>query len=139
MAPLPEVRLGTSLHCFVHCGDDFAGPFVIKLHRKVTTKRYLCLFTCASTRAVHLETAGFQNVFPRMVGRCEKPEVMISAMARTSRHISGSPAKSDPIDFRTKNSFPLFFDSIKRVWLILKAIYYFQFIIFALLPAKIEF
>ena len=49
MAPLPEARLGTSLRCFAHCGDDFAGPFVVKLTRKVAAKRYLCLFTCAST------------------------------------------------------------------------------------------
>ena len=27
----------------------------------------------------------------------------------------GSPAKSGPVDFATKNSFPLFF-SVKRVW-----------------------
>ena len=84
MAPLPEARLGTSLRCFAHCGVDFAGPFVIKLTRKVTAKRYLCLFTCASTRAVHLEiacsldTASFLNAFSRMVARRGKPEVMIS-------------------------------------------------------------
>ena len=47
-------------------------------------KRYLCLFTCASTRAVHLEiaysldTASFLNAFFKMVARCGKPEVMIS-------------------------------------------------------------
>ena len=84
MAPLPEARLGTSLRCFAHCGVDFAGPFVIKLTRKVTAKRYLCLFTCASTRAVHLEiaysldTASFLNAFARMVARRGKPEVMMS-------------------------------------------------------------
>ena len=84
MAPLPEARLGTSLRCFAYCGVDFAGPFVIKLTRKVTAKRYLCLFTCASTRAVHLEiacsldTASFLNAFSRMVARRGKPEVMIS-------------------------------------------------------------
>ena len=84
MAPLPEARLGTSLRCFAHCGVDFAGPFVVKLTRKVTAKRYLCLFTCASTRAVHLEiacsldTASFLNAFARMVARRGKPEVMIS-------------------------------------------------------------
>ena len=84
MAPLPEARLGTSLRCFALCGVDFAGPFVIKLTRKVTAKRYLCLFTCASTRAVHLEiaysldTASFLNAFARMVARRGKPEVMIS-------------------------------------------------------------
>ena len=87
MTPLPEVRLGTSLRCFAHCGVDIAGPFVIKLTRKVTAKRYLCLFTCASTRTVHLQlevassldTASFLNAFSRMVARRGKPEVMISA------------------------------------------------------------
>ena len=80
----------TSLHqyiiaiCFAHCWVDFAGPFVINLTKKVTVKRYLCLFTCASTRAVHLEiaysldTASFLNAFFKMVARCGKPEVMIS-------------------------------------------------------------
>ena len=71
MALLPEARLGTSLRCFAHCGVDFAGRFVVKLTRKATAKRYLCLFTCASTRAVHLEvaysleTASFLNAFSR--------------------------------------------------------------------------
>ncbi|KAL9968821.1 hypothetical protein ACROYT_G020955 [Oculina patagonica] len=84
MAPLPDVRLGTSLRCFAHCGVDFAGPFVVKLTRKVSAKRYLCLFTCASSRAVHLEvafsldTASFLNAFSRMVRRRGKPEIMIS-------------------------------------------------------------
>ena len=84
MAPLPEVRVGTSLRCFAHCGVDFASHFVIKLTRKVTAKHYLCLFTCASTRAVHLEiaysldTASFLNAFSRMVTRRGKPELMIS-------------------------------------------------------------
>ena len=83
MAPLPaEVILRTSLRCFAHCGVHFAGPFVIKLTRKMTAKRYLCLFTCASTRAVHLEVAysldsdSFLNVFFRMVARRGKPKVM---------------------------------------------------------------
>ena len=84
MAPLPEARLGTSLRCFAHCGVDFAAPFVVKLTRKVTAKRYLCLFTCTSTLAVHLEvaysldTASFLNAFSRMVTRRGKPEVTIS-------------------------------------------------------------
>ena len=84
MAPLPEARLGTSLRCFAHCEVDFAGPFVVKLTRKATAKRYLCLFTCASTRAVHLEvayaldTASFLDAFSRIVARSGKPEVMIS-------------------------------------------------------------
>ena len=84
MAPLPEARLDTLLRCFARCGVNFVGPFVIKLTRKVTTKRYLCLFTCASTQAVHLEiayslnTASFLDAFSRMVARHEKPEMMIN-------------------------------------------------------------
>lgn len=81
MAPLPEARLGTSLRCFAHGGVNFAGPLAIKLTRKVTAKCCLCLFTCASTQAVHLEivysldTASFLNAFSRLVARCGKPEV----------------------------------------------------------------
>ena len=30
--------------------------------------------------------------------------------------LSGSPAKSGPLDFGTKNNFPSFFLSVKRVW-----------------------
>ena len=84
MAPLPDVTLGTSLRCFAHCRVDFAGPFIVKLTRKVAAKCYFCLFTCASSQAVHLEvvvsldTASFLNVFSRMVRRHGKPEVMIS-------------------------------------------------------------
>ena len=84
MAPLTEVRLGSSLRCFACCGVDFAGPFVVKITRKVSARRSLCLFTCASTRAVHLkfafslETASFLSSFFRMVARRGKPEVVIS-------------------------------------------------------------
>ena len=84
MAPFPEVILRTSLRCFAHYRVDFVGLFVIKLTRKMTAKHYLCLFTCASTRAVHLEVAysldtdNFLNGFSRMAARRGKPEVMIS-------------------------------------------------------------
>ena len=50
----------------------------------MTAKRYLSLFTRASTRAVHLEItysldkASFLNAFSRMVARRGKPELMIN-------------------------------------------------------------
>ena len=84
MAPLPEERLGTPLRCFVQCGVDFAGPFTTKITRRISAKRYLCLFTCAATHALHLEmaysldTASFLNAFSRMVARRRKPLEMIS-------------------------------------------------------------
>jgi len=42
---------------FTHMGLDFAGPLYIKDSKEGgnSTKTYICLFTCASTRAIHLE------------------------------------------------------------------------------------
>jgi hypothetical protein len=58
MAPLPESRIGLPMRAFVRCGVDYAGPFLTKQGSgKSRTKRYLCLFTCCATRAVHLEMA----------------------------------------------------------------------------------
>jgi len=54
--------------------------------------------------------------------------------------LSGSPAKSGPLDFGTKNYFPSFFVSEKGLTHISKKQFIiFQFLIFALLRAKIEF
>lgn len=85
MAPLPDFRVGTSLRPFTHTAVDFAGPFLTKQGRgKVKTKRYLCLFTCVQTRAIHLEIAygldvdSFLNAFYRMVSRRGLPKIMIS-------------------------------------------------------------
>ena len=65
MAPLPSSRVGSTPRCFEAVGIDFAGPFTTKITRRVSAKRYLCLFTCLKVRAVHrelvysLDTAGF--------------------------------------------------------------------------------
>ena len=45
---------------FTHTGLDFAGPLYVSSHQgtskdELTNKAYVCLFTCASTRAIHLE------------------------------------------------------------------------------------
>ena len=39
---------------FTHTGVDFAGPLNVA-EKDNTEKAYICLLTCASTRAVHLE------------------------------------------------------------------------------------
>ena len=58
MAPLPLARLETSMRAFTKTAVDFAGPFVTVQGRgKRRQKRYLCLFTCMTTRAFHLELA----------------------------------------------------------------------------------
>ena len=54
--------------------------------------------------------------------------------------LSGSLSKSGPLDFGTKNNFPSFFVSEKGLVHIYKnQLIIFQFLIFALLRAKIEF
>jgi len=81
MAPLPSIRLQMSMRAFSQTGVDFAGPFFTRQGRgKAQCKRYLCLFTCLTTRAVHLEMAyglhtdAFLNAFYRMVNRRGLPK-----------------------------------------------------------------
>ena len=85
MAPLPRIRLQTPLRAFARTAVDFAGPFLTMQGRgKRREKRYLCLFTCLLSRAVHLEIAfgldtdSFLNAFYRMVNRRGLPQEMIS-------------------------------------------------------------
>ena len=65
MAPAPP---------FTYCGVDYFGPFYIKERRK-ELKRYGALFTCLSSRAVHIETANsletdsFLNALRRFIAR----------------------------------------------------------------------
>ena len=48
---------------FSHTGVDFAGPLYVRSLDESTSsvKTYICLFTCASTRAVHLELVADLN------------------------------------------------------------------------------
>ena len=55
MAPLPTSRLGMPMRAFAKCCVDYAGPFVTKITRRVSTKRYLCLFTCPASTKCSLE------------------------------------------------------------------------------------
>ena len=76
MAPLPDTRCKLPLRAFAEIAIDFAGPFTtIQGCGKQQQKRYLCLFTCTASRAVHLEmtygldTASFLNAFFQMSSR----------------------------------------------------------------------
>ena len=73
MCDLPADRL----EChppFTYCAVDYFGPFIIKEGRK-ELKRYGALFTCMSSRAIHLETASsletdsFLNALRRFLSR----------------------------------------------------------------------
>merc|ERR1712002_32123 len=71
MADLPQDRL-TSAPPFTFCGMDCFGPFIIKEGRK-ELKRYGLLFTCMSSRAIHIEvlnsltTDAFINALRRFI------------------------------------------------------------------------
>lgn len=60
MADLPEPRVKEVSKAFIHTGCDFAGPFFVTPYRGrgiKSRKAYICLFTCLTTRAVHIELA----------------------------------------------------------------------------------
>ena len=73
MADLPQERTIDSPP-FTYCGVDMFGPFTIK-ERRSELKRYVVLFTCFSSRAIHLETTismetdSFINALRRFIGR----------------------------------------------------------------------
>ncbi|XP_058817769.1 uncharacterized protein LOC131681078 [Topomyia yanbarensis] len=56
MAPLPVQRITPNLRPFSHVGVDYLGLFEVAIGRR-TEKRWIALFTCFVTRAVHLEVA----------------------------------------------------------------------------------
>ena len=56
MADLTQERLDEHVFISTHTGVDSFGPFDVKFLRR-TMKRWCCLFTCLTTRAVHIEVA----------------------------------------------------------------------------------
>lgn len=90
--PLPVERVQNA-YPFEVTGVDYSGAVQLNDSSQVD-KVYICLFTCAVTRAVHLELAEdltsetFINIFRRFVARRGCPKIMISDNATNFR--SGS-------------------------------------------------
>ena len=86
-APLTADRMRPS-RPFAVTGVDFAGPLYVKVGRE-TQKPYIALFTCATTRAVHLElctdmtAAKFLMALQRFIGRRGLPHTVYSDNAKT--------------------------------------------------------
>ena len=85
MAPFPAIRLKQPLRAFSRVSIDYGGPFItIQGRGRKRAKRYLCLFTCLLSRAVHLEMAynldtdSFLNAFYRMTSRRGLPHKVLS-------------------------------------------------------------
>ena len=91
--PLPELRVKAN-HPFQVTGVDYAGPLYIRNNKKEVAKVYICLFTCATIRAIHLEmvedqtSSSFIRAFKRFISRRGIPECIISDNAKT--FIAGS-------------------------------------------------
>ena len=70
MAPLPAARVSVGKHPFQTTGVDYFGPVLVKVKRSLV-KRWVALFTCLATRAIHLEvvycceTSSFLQAFLR--------------------------------------------------------------------------
>ena len=74
MVELPAARLQIYKPPFIHTGVDYCGAFIVKQGRS-KVKRYCCIFTCLTTRAVHIELAldltadGFLNALRWFISR----------------------------------------------------------------------
>ena len=78
MAPIIEDQKSPDRSPFTYVGVDYFGPFNVKIGRS-TVKHYGCIFTCLTTRAVHLEVAhtlttnSFIAAFQRFTSRRGTP------------------------------------------------------------------
>lgn len=86
--PLPSNRVADTPP-FTVTGVDFTGALYVKTNTGSESKAYVCLFTCASSRAVHLELVQdlteetFMHAFRRFCSRRSVPAKMISDNATT--------------------------------------------------------
>ncbi|XP_065917809.1 uncharacterized protein [Dysidea avara] len=87
--PLPKTRT-LDAPPFTVTGVDFTGALYVRQNSE-EMKVYICLFTCATTRAIHLEvvndlsTETFLLAFRRFAGRRSLPQVVMSDNASTYR------------------------------------------------------
>ena len=83
MADLPSGRLQIEEPPFSHVGVDYFGPLVVRRGR-TDVKRYGCIFTCLTIRAVHIEIAhslntdSFINALRRFICRRGTPQHIYS-------------------------------------------------------------
>ena len=87
---LPSARLDPTHRPFSNCGVDYFGPLTVTIGRR-HEKRWVALFTCLTTRAVHLELVASLSTdsaimaLRRMAARRGWPRVMYSDNATNFR------------------------------------------------------
>ena len=98
LPPLPTYRLQDS-DPFTVTGVDFTGALYIQDHARNERKAYICLITCASTRAIHLELVpdlseySFMLAFRLFCSRQSVPKKMISDNGTTFQAASNTICK----------------------------------------------
>ena len=99
LAPdLPEERVSEAPP-YTNTGIDFAGPLYVRDPQAVNgeIKAYVCLFTCVSTRAVHLElflsSTAFLLAFRRFTSRRGLLSTVITDNAKTFKSASSEMRK----------------------------------------------
>ena len=123
---LPEIRVDNGPP-FINTGVDFAGPlYVTDPKTKETSKTYICLFTCMSTRAIHLElvkdltVSSFLCAFRRFAGRRGLPNNIFSDNAKTfksaAKEIRTIKSSKDVKSFLSKQGTSWFFNIPLAAW-----------------------
>lgn len=93
MSTLPFGRTAIGQRPFSYCGVDYFGPMTVKIGRR-REKRWGALFTCLTTRAVHLELAHSLNTssaimaLQRLAARRGRPKVVYSDNGKNFRGAS---------------------------------------------------
>ncbi|GBP90845.1 hypothetical protein EVAR_37367_1 [Eumeta japonica] len=113
---LPAARLAHHQRPFSYVGLDYFGPYNVTIGRQ-HQKRYVALFTCLTTRAVHLEVAGGLSAdsailaIRRMMARRGAPVEIWSdngtnfhgadaELQKTAREAAAQEASARAIDWR---------------------------------------
>ena len=90
---LPEFRVNFMTHAFATTGLDYAGPLFVKNKGLPSSKVYILLFTCASSRAIHLEltpdmkSQAFIRGFKRFTSRRGTPNEIINDNFKTFKSV----------------------------------------------------
>ena len=89
---LPDFRVAHQMNAFSATGLDYAGPLIVRNDNcKDGRKVYILLFTCASSRALHLElvpdmtSQAFIRAFKRFSARRGSPNLIVHDNFRTFR------------------------------------------------------
>ena len=96
MAPLPAARVSSGGQPFQATGVDYFGPVTVRVNRSYP-KRWIALFTCLATRAVHIEivtslkTCSFLQAFLRF--RCSRGNTIKTLYSDNATTFHGADAE----------------------------------------------